>query len=83
MFSKQFVKETVYQALREDLEYGDMTTEAIVSPQAEGVGPAFMPGKKGLSPAYRWLSILFILLTNLLTVHAWLARGRGLVKDRR
>ena len=38
MFSKQFVKETVYQALREDLEYGDMTTEAIVSPQAEGVG---------------------------------------------
>lgn len=38
MLSRQFIKERVFQALREDLRYGDVTTEAIVSPQAEGAG---------------------------------------------
>lgn len=41
MLSRQFIKETVGNALREDLEYGDVTTEAIVSPQAEGKGSIY------------------------------------------
>ena len=57
MLSRQFIKETVGNALREDLEYGDVTTEAIVSPQAEGRGP-FMPGRTGLLPACRWRDML-------------------------
>ena len=42
MLAKQFIKATVGNALEEDLKYGDVTTEAIVSPQAKG-GAAFMP----------------------------------------
>ena len=38
MLAKQFIKATVGNALEEDLKYGDVTTEAIVSPQAKGVG---------------------------------------------
>ncbi|NLA27689.1 MAG: carboxylating nicotinate-nucleotide diphosphorylase [Firmicutes bacterium] len=36
--SKQFIRETVGNALREDLEYGDVTTEAIVPLQTKGTG---------------------------------------------
>ncbi len=38
MLSKQFIRETVGNALREDLEYGDVTTEAIVPLQTKGTG---------------------------------------------
>lgn len=38
MLSRQFIRETVGKALREDLEYGDVTTEAIVPLQTEGAG---------------------------------------------
>lgn len=38
MLSRQFINEVIGEALREDLEYGDVTTEAIVSPQAQGTG---------------------------------------------
>lgn len=38
MLSRQFIRERVAEALGEDLRYGDMTTEAIVPPQAEGAG---------------------------------------------
>lgn len=38
MLSKQLIKEKVSMALDEDLRYGDITTGAIVSPQAQGTG---------------------------------------------
>ncbi len=38
MLSQQFVREIVGNALREDLKYGDVTTEAIVPPQTRGAG---------------------------------------------
>ncbi len=38
MLSKQLIKEKVTMALNEDLRYGDITTGAIVSPQAQGTG---------------------------------------------
>lgn len=38
MLSRQFIRKTVGNALREDLAYGDVTTEAIVPSQAKGTG---------------------------------------------
>ncbi|HPU00891.1 MAG TPA: carboxylating nicotinate-nucleotide diphosphorylase [Bacillota bacterium] len=38
MLTRHFIKAVVTMALEEDLKYGDVTTEAIVSPQATGVG---------------------------------------------
>lgn len=38
MLSKQLIKEKVTMALNEDLRFGDITTRAIVSPQAQGTG---------------------------------------------
>lgn len=38
MLSQQFVREIVGNALREDLKYGDVTTEAIVPLQTRGAG---------------------------------------------
>lgn len=38
MLSQQFIREIVGNALREDLKYGDVTTEAIVPLQTRGAG---------------------------------------------
>lgn len=42
MLPIQFVKEIVLQALKEDLRYGDLTTETVVSPLAEGSGSLYV-----------------------------------------
>lgn len=41
MLSRQTVQEMVSQAFREDLRYGDLTTETVVPPQAEGTGSIY------------------------------------------
>ncbi len=41
MLPKQFVKEIVLEALKEDLRYGDLTTETVVPPLAEGSGSIY------------------------------------------
>lgn len=41
MLSRQLIREIVSRALDEDLRYGDITTEAVVSPEAKGTGCIF------------------------------------------
>jgi len=41
MLSKQLIKKKVYEALDEDLRYGDITTELVVSPLARGAGTIY------------------------------------------
>ena len=38
---KQLIKKKVYEALDEDLRYGDVTTELVVSPLARGTGSIY------------------------------------------
>lgn len=41
MLSRHTIQEMVSQAFREDLRYGDLTTETVVPPQAEGTGSIY------------------------------------------